>query len=318
MLPEFRLQAPGYEPDPWHGNYITGNAIKSLYGAKKLLSLEFLIHSRYAGKDLHDQLISLGYDPEKALYDGRKKSLYPENSSVNEMEALREFIVRESLNYGLASSETAFIAVYHKAGKRVEATALVPNALPEGWSEDFDPVEYTGGRYQGRKTQMNPSCIPSPQDKIVQSYNKAKRSIMYECSSDAPIMKCEKLSMLDAAPIIFSGKPVFKGNEALLFDSQDKRGSKLLKGAFSIEQLKVSFPAGTPKLRDMDKGLSLLIFVGDMIVPRAVVGLADLIRQRGVRPLNILIDGPVKVVLTDPAGAWAKMAPAIEVSLQMN
>jgi hypothetical protein len=44
--------------------------------------------------------------------------------------------------------------------------------------------------------------------------------------------------------------------------------------------------------------------------------LADLVKQRGVRPLNISISGAiVKLVLSDPSGVWAKSAPGLEVSL---
>ena len=73
-----------------------------------------------------------------------------------------------------------------------------------------------------------------------------------------------------------------------------------------------------PKADEVDKNLSLLIYVGDMATPRAVVKVADLIRQRGVRPLNVLVDGVVKVVLSDPAGTWAKGMPAIEVRVRIG
>ena len=88
----------------------------------------------------------------------------------------------------------------------------------------------------------------------------------------------------------------------------------MLAGASSISQLKVVFTRA-PKADEVDRDLALLIFVGDMATPRAVVKIADLIRQRGVRPLNILVDGAVKVVLVDPAGDMGKGYLAIEVLL---
>ena len=45
--------------------------------------------------------------------------------------------MREALGYGLASSETAFVAVRTEAGRVVEGRVAVANALPAGWSEDF-------------------------------------------------------------------------------------------------------------------------------------------------------------------------------------
>jgi hypothetical protein len=314
----FRLAAPGYDGEALFDPQVMdgSTAIKSLYGARKLLMLEFLIHSRYTGKDLHEQLARLGYDPETVLYGGRKQSLYPENKTVNEMEALRDFIVAESLNYGLISSETAFIAVYHKAGKRVEAMALVPNALPEGWSEDFLCEK-----------EMSVNCCspimqapPAPVRSVLPGGKQSKMS----CSDIVDIDRFESMvdrkdAMLpvDDSPVIFSGKPQFTGSEAVIFDSSKNGSADVLKGATSISQMKVVFPGGMPKSESIDKGLSLLIYVGDMSTPRAVVRIADLIRQRGVRPLNILVDGAVKVVLVDPAMAWAKGMPAIKVSVKI-
>jgi hypothetical protein len=47
------------------------------------------------------------------------------------------------------------------------------------------------------------------------------------------------------------------------------------------------------------------------------VRLADLVRRSGERPLNLWV-GPgqaVRIVLADPAGAWARGASRIEVAL---
>ena len=55
----------------------------------------------------------------------------------------------------------------------------------------------------------------------------------------------------------------------------------------------------------------------DLTAPRARVRLADLIRQGGERPLNVRrrAGQVVRLVLLDPAGAWAAGASALEVSL---
>ena len=67
----------------------------------------------------------------------------------------------------------------------------------------------------------------------------------------------------------------------------------------------------------LDPGLCLLIFVDDLSSPRARVRLVDILRQRGQRPLNLLRQAgqPVRVVLADPAGAWAHQAPGLEVAI---
>jgi Ca-activated chloride channel family protein len=289
------------------------DSLKPLYGARKLLGLEFLIHARYSGKDLRRELVALGYDPEVALKSNEKPSLYPENNDVNEVEALRNFIVKESLNYGLPSSETALIAVYHKAGKRVEATALVPNALPSGWDESFETMDMA----------CSPMARQAP--RAGASFDLASPRMKKSVLSDIRSRKCcsigiiEEIEDMDSAKeprhmevVAFSASPAFKNREAILFDSAASPGK--LKGADTIHRLKVTFTGGKPAF--IDPGLSILIFVDDLAVPRAKVSLADLVRQRGVRTLNISIGGAaVKLVLSDPAGAWAKSAPGLEVSL---
>jgi Ca-activated chloride channel family protein len=57
--------------------------------------------------------------------------------------------------------------------------------------------------------------------------------------------------------------------------------------------------------------------VDDLASPRARVRLADLVRQRGERPLNLSRSpGQVlRLVLADPAAAWKDGAPTIEVAL---
>lgn len=282
------------------------------FGAKKLLGLEYLIHSRYSGAELLNELTVLGYDPEKVLNTGKSTKLYPENNNVNETEALRDFIVKESLSYGLPSSETALIAVYHKAGKRVEATALVPNALPEGWSEDF----LSGA-------PMAPAC-PAPMARKAFKQKLSAATIINDIRDGSG---GEQFRIARSGPAkggsapdgtIFKGAARFAGKEAVLFDSAANATVFHDSLASRISQLIVSFPGGAPEA--VDKNVSILIFIGDMVVPRATVKLADLLRMGGIRPLNITVNpgDHVKIVLSDPAGAWDKSVPDMEVSLKVN
>ncbi len=269
--------------------------IKPLFGAKKLLGLEYLIHSRYSGKELQNELMILGYDPAKVLYRGKTSKLYPENSQVNETEALRGFIVEESLSYGLPSSETALIAVYHKAGKCVEATALVPNALSEGWSDSFvSRMDLCAQAPMGRNTYKQRLNVPA------EAYINAQYDIMYNTGGGVSAPSRD----------IFRGTARFAGKEAVLFDSSDIGGT--------VSHLVVSFPGGAPNA--VDKGLSILVFVDDMAAPRAVVRLADLLRMGCKRPLNLTLSAGVrvKVVLSDPAGVWAKGAPEMAISFNIK
>jgi Ca-activated chloride channel family protein len=57
-----------------------------------------------------------------------------------------------------------------------------------------------------------------------------------------------------------------------------------------------------------------------MAAPRAVVKLADLLRMGGIRPLNLTVKqgDHVKIVLSAPAGAWAKGVPEMAISLSIK
>jgi Ca-activated chloride channel family protein len=64
----------------------------------------------------------------------------------------------------------------------------------------------------------------------------------------------------------------------------------------------------------------LLVYVDDMALPRARIRLADLARLGGGRPLNLRkVPGQaVRIVLSDPGGAWASAAPEITVRLTVG
>jgi Ca-activated chloride channel family protein len=323
--------------------------VKPLFGAKKLLGLEYLIHSRYTGNDLKNELGILGYDLDQIFK--KASTLYPENSQVNETEALRDFIVKESLYYGLPSSETALIAVYHKAGKRVEATALVPNALPGEWSEDFAtqcapaPMgglpDYSASRASRRSrrsacsiidviegypsgssnySHTEPSSPPASSKSTLfnnvfgkKVFGNANEDVEEFCEVDLdeyePVVKKKD-------PVIFAGAPQFKGTEALLFDSA-LNGRKLPDAGKSvIRELCLVFKQPTTQVPE---NLAIRIFVEDLISPRAVIQMADLVRQGGIRPLNIVVNKGerMQVILSDPSGAWANSAPEIEISFRL-
>ena len=116
---------------------------------------------------------------------------------------------------------------------------------------------------------------------------------------------------------VFLGVPTLGGGDGILFDSLRKEDAAKLPESAEIHRLVVRFPDGTPDYSSVDLGLSLLIVVGDLSSPRARVRLADLVRRRRERPLN-LVRKPgevVRILLLDPDGVWAQKAPQIEVSL---
>jgi Ca-activated chloride channel family protein len=121
-----------------------------------------------------------------------------------------------------------------------------------------------------------------------------------------------------SAETVFSGIPSFVSGEAVLFDSTRPQDAGKIPDQATISQLELRFPDGAPKPDKVDGGLCLLIFVDDAASPRAKVRLVDLIRQGIRRPLNLLRQAGqvVRIVLLDPAGAWASNTPRIEVALE--
>ena len=111
-------------------------AVRQLFGAARLLELEFLRESRRERDDLARHLRKMGYAEAADRLDGSNRPLYGENSAALAEDTLRELLVRESLACGVACAETAFIAVRKVDGKPVEATVAVPNALPDEWERD--------------------------------------------------------------------------------------------------------------------------------------------------------------------------------------
>ncbi|MCW3095892.1 MAG: Vault protein inter-alpha-trypsin [Chthonomonadaceae bacterium] len=347
-------------------------ALKALFGARRVLGLEYLTTAHYNNDEMQEQLARLGYDPKSALIDpNAKPKLYGENAQQDANVALRSLLAREALAYGLVSSETAFIAVRTEAGQKVEQTVVVANALPSGWSEEFTQVFSSASARPRAAGIMMMSAMAAPASPpmsaplspppsqagvndafveempygspaakpgIVQKAMHALGELLggggkavsassntpeafehafyaADASQDLPLaMEAEALP--EAPPsvgLVFSGVPTFANGEAILFDSTNTTVPFVSAGRLS--RLEVSFPKGIPA--PLDRDLTLLLYVDDLAAPRVRVRLADLMRQGGTRPLNILrANGQiVRLVLADPAGVWADHAPDLAITL---
>jgi len=303
-------------------------ALKALFGARRIQGLEFLTTAGYADEEFNEQLTRLGYDPEQMLNDRptKKSKVYAENARDDAAEQLRRLLVRESLQYGLACSETAFIAVRSAAGKPVEGTVLVANALTAGWSNRF-----VGGAASGGSVMCSMLRAPSASvDSMFMDYDVSPRA----ASSPPPARKRKMrtvksiVSMAKRAFVgpkaaksngatLFAAVPAFDKGEALLFDSTQGDDSTQLPDATTFVRLMVEFPKATPDPDSTSVNLAVLLFVDDMASPRARVRVVDLLRQNGVRPLNLVRHAGerIRIVLVDPDGAWAGSAPRMKLSL---
>src|SRR5262245_22495163 len=92
-----------------------------------------------------------------------KSQVYAENTREEANTALRDLLTREALDYGLACSETAFVAVRKEAGRVIEGSIAVANALPAGWSDGFT------GFNTGALPKMAFSTSPTPMPQSAQS-----------------------------------------------------------------------------------------------------------------------------------------------------
>jgi Ca-activated chloride channel homolog len=103
----------------------------------------------------------------------------------------------------------------------------------------------------------------------------------------------------------------------VLYDSSQAGEAASLPDLLTIKRIELSFPGGAQHLAALPADLALLIYIGDLSAPSARVGLLDLLRQGGVRPLNLSRRSgeAVQIVLADPQGKWAEGAPAVSVSL---
>lgn len=274
-------------------------ALKALFGARRLLGLEYLMNAFYPPDMLRDQLARLGYEPDLIL-GGAAASVYAENAMQQAIKAIKPLLVRESLRYGIPCAETAFVAVRREKGKPVEGHVIVANALPAGWSEQFlstgasfSSAVRGGGRVRGAVAMGAGAPVPVAAAPI----------------ADAAMMSLSTYKEAGARPAavtrsyeLFSGEPKFADGTAVLFDSAH---DAVLPDDARLVRVEVKLDGGVAASR-LDRALMLLIYVGDMAVPRARIRLADVLRLGGRRPLN-LRKGPgdrVQIALKDPNGTW--------------
>ncbi|MHB0879019.1 MAG: VIT domain-containing protein [Anaerolineae bacterium] len=284
-------------------------ALRALFGVRRVQALEHLAGASYDLETVAAQLLALGYDPEARTSHGSK--LYAENRRADAYDAVRKLLVSESLYFGVASSATAFVAVRQEEGKPVQGTVLVASALPHGWSDRFAtgaavpaPMVRQARFALRRSTGGLPEAMPLADMAVPPS--------TYQALSPLAAAEREPELPVDRGyQVVFRGQPAFANGEALLFDSAANPGA--VAADATIRWLRLSYPGGAATA--VDRGLVLLVFVGDLSEPRARVRLADLLRHE--RPLNLRRRGnePVRLVLIDANGAWAASAPTIEVAL---
>jgi Ca-activated chloride channel family protein len=298
-------------------------ALKALFGARRILALEYLTYAGYDRTELTDQLTRLGYEAGEelgALTEKRKK-VYAENERADVQAALRRLLVREALTYGLASAETAFVAVRTEQGQPVAGTVFVANALPTGWSEGFlggpaamlctlaapAPAAPAGYAAADSYFAMNTSVGAAPS--VPHRLRKSAGAFGFALPSAGGAG--EVSPTLAGHAVVFAGVPHFEGQEAVLFDSaRTEDAERLPQEEATFVQLRVAVPGGPPVAE-----LHVLLFVDDLTAPAARVRLADLVRQGGDRPLNLRKRSGERVRLVLSGEPGDQPLPSLEVTL---
>lgn len=315
--------------------------LKALFGADRVRRLEYVMNANYGGEDLRGELARLGYETS-AVTDAK---VYAENARDASTKVVRELLVRESLAMGVPCSETAFVAVRSEVGQPVTETRIIANALPAGWSDQFTSAGVTSALFSAcfaapaspPAVDSVDSCLMEFTDTAIEATQtdfdpeearRAKKKVKARQSTTppnpaqiAPGGAVRNAPRLIGAPpsrsaaatshnirIFITDGQHTTADGAVLFDSANVDA-----GQFTF--LSVAFVDKSITADAIDSELTLLLFVGDLAVPRARVKLVDVLRQGGRRPLNIRRDAsqPVRLTLADPTGAWKSGIPAMEI-----
>lgn len=294
-------------------------AVRALFGARRVLDLEHLMHAYYDASTLAERLKRMGYRTDSPM-TRKGRSVYAENDLKAAQQMVRELVVKEALAAGLASAETAFVAVRTDSQATVEYSVAVANALPHAWSGSFAAGAGMRRMAVSAPTQAIGAVCGAPAAGPAGVVMEAGFSL----SASMPVIAAAQAVPLGALDVgsertgasvpVYTGAPDLRSGEAALFDSRAMAGT--LPESGTLARLEVAFPAGAPAR--IDPGLELRLFVGDPDTPAARIRLADLLR-RGVRPLNIAwrASDVIRLTLVDANGVWRARAPQLRISLRM-
>lgn len=307
--------------------------LKMLFGARRLAALEYLITSGYESEEWDVQLRRMGYDPAAILADTSKqqKKVYAENVTSTAATALNRLLVRESLKFGLACSETAFIATREEAGVPVDKRVFVANALPHGWSDEFTgggafigclmasaPSRGYGGSVQYDLLEMDEfdDALDESDDDDFDDTVDSGVTLSAPTSQQPMARMAQSIARSPASDIVnrglvFDDTVSLNVTELMLFDTSRDNDAKHLPDDVRLVGLEIAFTDKSFDTHQIGRDVTLQIFVEDLAVPRATVRLADLIRQKGVRPLNLKRETgqSVRVVLVGSANQQTDATP---------
>ncbi len=300
--------------------------LQALFGARRVSGLEYLVNAGLPPPQVADQLTRLGYEPATVLGDQATQApaIYAENARQQLAAALRKLLAQEALRYGLASTETAFVATRQEAGQRVQGQVAVANALPAGWSEEFVTQGFVASAapmVRSIGAMSMPSALPAPAMHLTTGLG--KRSVAKSMSAEVPqpassLPVPRTVDRTGGEAVVFQGEVTGSQQEMVLYPSgqQDMLPAAITLTGIALRLLSTaegqteSHTTIDPAIvQSMDRDVVIQLFIGDLASPRARVRLQDLLRY-GERPLNLYraADESIQLRLVDPAG-WLQAHP---------
>ena len=306
--------------------------VRSLYGANIVSLLDLLKTSSYSPEETGGELAVLGYENHPAIQG--EAPVYHENLGKTVRDRIRDFLIKASLDYGIASSETAFIAVRKDADRVVEESVIVGNALPAGWSEYF-------------VTSMNTRSIIKQPDGTLQMPKRRKARDMasggalidwYGGRSGGDITRVQRTEPKEnqqpfrwrgdayilphknnndpgmSAITLFKGRPVLIKGEAVLFDSEAKDMHNVIPRNFRMKKIRVSSMESQPEYAD----LRLMLFIGNPVQQVIEIPLSELEAQGGEVPVSARrkYGAIVRVLLMNVSGKPDPILPEMTVIVE--
>jgi Ca-activated chloride channel family protein len=298
-------------------------AIQALFGAHRVDTLEFLSNSHYfAPTVLADRLSALGYNAA-ALRER------PEPSFAADF--LAGLIRQEALHFGIISSETAMVVVHSGHRQPLAGTAVIPNTLPGGWSDQFlnplaapspqmlssfsgmgGPGQPLGAALSNLRNLVSgalPAGQPAARGKRQKDANAAYSLQPPGQSLPAPVSANDKQEVT-----LFHGTIASTSDPQTLFDSRQP-GPVASSWPAGGRLLAVAATLGEPGNFTGWADAAIELFVGDLLEPRAIIRLDDLVRA-SKRPLNVRFQ-PGEIVLLQLV-THSSTAPAAHLELRIE
>jgi len=299
---------------------------KTLFGAGRIQVLEHLLHANYPEGDLIYRLSRMHYDPPRIF---EIDVVFSENRRLKVRRYIRKILLEESLRFGIPSTGTAFVGVSHKAGEKVSASVLVPNALPAGWSDGFQVQECNGEfaitmqpdstrkpRIRARQLTSGGNLLewvgvggiamPKDSPEPFEGPGVGMRSILNESLKSTEILppKGGAAPSLEPLPVFRHRKyrtetirfTPGKEGSTVIFDSE-----QMLKDAAYLCGISLENPGET-----CDKDTIIQVLLRGESEPRYKIRVLDLC-PGGIYPIDIWLDKNSRVFIlwNDPSGTWS-------------